>query len=161
MTEGINPGVYGAKQQSYYSQSPRAVLVRALEEFPDKPESEIFDVVLRRLQTDEDLMEAVVKYWFANELNNVRRRAATPAEKIQRQAQVRAVSDQIIDRINERVRIILSEMVMPSGTRLRDSTREECASAGGWFTKLAAGMQDDQRVGDVFGEDQLRNIYLG
>jgi hypothetical protein len=49
-------------------------------------------------------------------------------------------------------------LVMPNGKMLKDSTGAECASAGGWYTKISSRVAPEEVVGNVLSEEQLRKI---
>lgn len=159
----IDTGTYGAKRQSFHSASPRAVLKDAVDKYPRESEAKLFEIVLEQLLERPDCLRAVAEYWFANEF----RRLAQPALPSRQtmaptvQQHVGQIKERLQQHIAREVQIVLSEMLMPSGFKLADSTKEECAKAGGWLATVAAGLADGQRVADVFDESGLQQLYAG
>lgn len=157
----VDTGTYGAKRQTFHSSSPRAVLLDVVERYPRESNEKLFEIVFEMLSETPGCLQAVAEYWFANEMRNISRgqpRAERSTSTVaQKTAELKEKLQQHIDR---RVQIILSEMLMPSGIRLRDSDKVECARAGGWFTRIAESLSEGQRVGEVFDEEHLRRIYF-
>lgn len=157
----LDTGVYGAKRQTFHSVSPRSILLEIVEKYPNESEEKLFEIAFEKLSERPGGLRAVAEYWFANEYRRLSRPApVTPhSARVARAAEtIKAGIQQHIDR---RVQIVLSEMLMPSGVALRDSDREECSRAGGWFTKIAERLAPGQRVSEVFSEESLRQLYLG
>lgn len=157
----IDTGTYGAKRQTFHSASPRAVLLDIVERYPRESNEKLFDIAFEMLSETPGCLRAVAEYWFANEMRNILRGQPKQMRHTTTVAQKTAeLKEKLQQHIDRRVQIILSEMLMPSGVRLRDSERDECARAGGWFSMIADSLADGQRVGDVFDEEHLRRIYL-
>ena len=55
-------------------------------------------------------------------------------------------------------RIILMNMELPDGTKLRDATFAQCKKAGGWWLQLAGMGKPKQIVGETLSEADLGKI---
>jgi hypothetical protein len=78
------------------------------------------------------------------------------AERIVRKADV----EQEAVRIARRVRnMVLMDLVLPTGKKLRESTFADCAKAGGWFSEIAKHGKPNQAVDKKLTEDDLQNIW--
>lgn len=85
-----------------------------------------------------------------------KRRAELSAEK-------RAESGERVAKGHEELKakvraIILLDLTLPNGKRLRDATGAECAKAGGFYTEVARHLKPTQVVDKHFNEKDLRDI---
>lgn len=56
-------------------------------------------------------------------------------------------------------RIMLLDLVLPTGKRLRNSTKEEVEATGGWYAELGAKLKPGETVGRAWKEDQVRHVF--
>ena len=61
--------------------------------------------------------------------------------------------------VKREARIMLLDLVQPTGKRLRNSTKEEIEAAGGWLAEIADRLKPGQKVGDHMKEDEVRQIF--
>ena len=139
--ENIDFGTTGAKTQTWTTkQGARSLLARIVEDNPDSDDEDIFHAF--SAECAPFFME-IVRYWVSNNIRALRPRRR--GESVDRVAAV-----------EERVKARLLDFMLPSGKMLRDSTFGECASAGGWLTRLAKMGQPNEKVGAVLTEKQVK-----
>lgn len=158
----IDTGVTGAKRQSWRRANPRDVLKRILDKEPDLTEddagNECWDIIHR----DPAQMRTVFEYWFTNNYRSLvkPRYSTTPRGSAAVKIVTAAISSQIEQKIEERVKIVLLDMMLPNGKPLRNSTREELVELGGWAGKIAEKLQPNETVEQAgLSESQLRELY--
>jgi hypothetical protein len=169
----IDTGVTGEKRQSWSRANPRAVLERIVRENPNATETEIADLCWEEftvgvtfdgnhaLRSREFLETIVTEYWVHN---NYARLVVPDDEVKQRRAaarqSVRRVVTAINDAIEERVKIALLDMILPTGKPVRSSSREELIDLGGWVSRVAERLQPNQTIEEAgITEAQLRELY--
>ena len=156
----IDTGTYGAKRQSFRKASPRDLLRQMVEENKHSSEKTLHKKFATAVRNDDDYLDAIIEYWFAN---NYRSLVHKPEHVVRVEHQQRNAR---VETIKERVKIaatrmVLLDMVLPSGKSLRDSTGKECKKAGGWLTKVAALLKPTQKVGDVLSESKVKELFRG
>lgn len=86
----------------------------------------------------------------------VQRRAELSAE---RRAEGAVSRERGFQELKTRIRaVILLDLTLPSGKRLRDATGAECTKAGGFYTEVARHLKPSQVVDKHLSEAELRNI---
>lgn len=153
----------GASAQSWNQNNPRPILESMIEEFngdPNDIESRrvLFDDFMRMIRKPgyEATLRSVIEYWYTNNYHALIRakfKQKTLAE--QREALMETRKGEA----RNRARILLLDMVMPSGNPLRDCTGEDCARAGGWFALIAEKVGPNDIVGHVLKENQLQGLF--
>jgi hypothetical protein len=162
MTE-IDTGVYGAKRQSFRNGTPRALLRQLVEENKRASEKTIKKMFLGRVRDDDEMIDAIVEYWFANHF----RKLASPEEieaslqfkRQDRSSAAKVAKTAVTNKIIETAKIMLLDLTMGNGKKLRDCTGKDCAKAGGWLTKIAAAIKPTDVVGAVLSETQVRKMW--
>lgn len=164
----LDTGTYGAKVQSWKKENPRDLLKQLIEENPSMDKPALLSALREELLAEDHIgyLYAVIEYWFSNNYHSLVEARAAPksrvsqkAAKVARQAKVAAIKEKVQERIHEEAKIILLDMILPTGKALRDSTGDDCARAGGWFARIAEQVNPDQTVGAVMSEDQLRDLW--
>jgi hypothetical protein len=69
------------------------------------------------------------------------------------------IEEKIEEQVGARVKIVLLDMMMPTGKLLRYTTREELVDLDGWAQRLVERLQPGQTVEAAFTEDDLRGLY--
>jgi hypothetical protein len=95
---------------------------------------------------------------FTNLLTSLDRdkRAAVARQRGKREA---AKAREAIARLTSRIRnVVLMDLVLPNGKKLRNATFSECSAAGGWFKLVATKGKLSQIVGEVLSEQDLKEI---
>lgn len=149
----IDQGKNGAKRASWKRDNPREVLFRLLEKNPDASEDELADECWEIIRDDLGQLQTVYEYWFANNYRSLIRGAASPAERQARRSEkdkevaaiAKNVSQKVAAIVEARVQITLAT-IMPTGKMLRDSTKEELQSIGGWALAVANKLKPGQTV---------------
>lgn len=186
--EAMEKGIYGAKVQSFSGSNPRDMLWKIIQENPSADKGKLLALFWDEVSdTDNvDYLRTVVEYWFSNNLQSIldaqgtklsagRTSTARPAGSavapVKSRAEVREESKQLqqavytemkakLDAvIMDKAKMIALDLVMPTGKKLRDSTKTECAAAGGWYAAIADRLEPGQIVGNVFTEDQVREVW--
>lgn len=153
----VDTGVYGAKVQSWRVANPRALLKEIIDKNPRASRETILASFSEKVRANEEMLETVIEAWGANNYNSlIKQDAHNP---LARRAQVEEIKAAAVKRIRQEAAIILMDMQMPTGKRLRDCNAVECKKAGGWHIKIAAKLKPGQTVGSVFSESQLRKLF--
>ncbi|WP_448043794.1 hypothetical protein [Bradyrhizobium liaoningense] len=85
------------------------------------------------------------------------RRVETSIVKRQENAQRFAKKkDEVKERI---IRVILLDLTLPTGKKLRDATGAECAKAGGFYTEIARHLKPSQVVDKHMNERDLQELW--
>ena len=83
----------------------------------------------------------------------------TDVSAVQRAEKEKQRAD-IVKKGVERIRqIILLDMILPTGKKLRESTGAECTKAGGFFSEVARYLKPTEIVDKHLNEAELRNIW--
>lgn len=160
----VDTGVQGAKRQSFHEASPRGLLMKLMGVNPNMPESNLLRLFREKVKeaTDEgdDYISPIIEYWFAPNYKSLLNLQRPPAKRQAAKAARKAEIDEIKSTVKERIaRMVLLDVVLPNGKRLRDCTGKECAKAGGWFAKIAGKVKPTEIVGKVLSETQVRSLY--
>jgi len=114
--------------------------------------------------------ETTYLYWFENNYRSMLPDYPEPEKEIasraERKAAAQAVREKTAAEYTQRVekavetkaQIMLLDLVMPDGKKLRESDRADCKRAGGWYMKLADRLKGKQVVGDVWKEADVRKL---
>lgn len=135
------------------------VLVDLIDGDPTADNNRLFRKWWEAVQADDELLDAVALHAFTNmvsALDRDRKKPAKPA--VQSARQVKALRAEVA-KITERVRnLVLMDLTLPNGKKLRNSTFKECSLAGGWFKLLACKGKPSQIVGKVLSEADLHAL---
>lgn len=158
MTTTLPIGTTGAKRQSQKKASPRSLLRGIIDGSPRDSESAIRNKFTDAIRDDEDMIDTIIEYWFANNYHRI----VTPDERSQareekaklrikeRSSYMEATTPAAIDIIKLRAeRMVFLNMVMPNGKLLAECTFKECSSFGSKFMALSAVGKPNERVGKL------------
>lgn len=138
--------------------NPRDLVIELIESMQGEQRDKMFEEFRRRISENDRYQRAVDWYFFVNMhdyLTTSRNKHQTP----QQRAHAKQAADECVTDLKRKiVDIVLLDIILPSGKRLRDSTFAECGRAGGWFTKLAKMGKPAQVVGKVLTEAKLKAI---
>lgn len=162
--EPLKTATYGAKIQSFRSGNPRDLLRRIIEEDPSASKVELLKACRDEIIKDEDMVDAVIEYWFSNNYHSLIGQKSTTCDAQQKRRQsISEVATNIKERIEERAQMLLLDMILPNGKALRDCTGRECANLGNrigqWLKRVSAEIRPTQRVGDALSEERVRQLY--
>jgi hypothetical protein len=87
----------------------------------------------------------------------------TVAERMERRAESRNQTAAVFADLKERVRtsirnVVLLDLDLPNGKKLREATGAECAKAGGFYAEIARHIMPTQVVDRHLTENDLQNI---
>lgn len=158
MTMLPQTGIYGAKRQTWKRASPRDLLKRMMDNHSDDTEGRLHQRFSMAVQDNPDMLESIIEYWFAN---NYRSLSYKPAKDERARAEMIQRAERLIRSRAET--LVLSDMVLPNGKKLREATGLECSKfapkVGNLLSKIAKKVKPSQIVGDVLSEEQLRRMY--
>ena len=164
-------GVYGAKHQSWQPANPRDLLKRIIGKNPKADKNELMGLFREAVEDDPKIISVIVEYWFVNNYQSLmapRSAASSKADiALRREAITASLKAKAAAMIEKKAivkaKIILLNMVMPSGKKLRDTTFAECAELsermGQWLSDLSVMGAPNQKVGCVLTEDKVRQVY--
>lgn len=147
---------------------------RSRREQPKTP-SELLILLCRRYETDskeklqarfrdsvmkdDDLIIQTIDFWLALNYGRLidppKPRPRPKKNSSAAEAAVKAAEEAIKERAVKR---LLLDWEF-NGKKLRDMTREECAGAGGWLTRIARNLKPGQKVGEVLSEEQIADLF--
>lgn len=93
---------------------------------------------------------------FPPNRNDIQEKVAKRAADVKAaQARVDGVKETIL---KSAAKLLLLDLVMPNGIKLRDCTGADCIGFGGWLTAIGKKVGDGRKVGDVLSEREIRSI---
>jgi hypothetical protein len=162
-TTTINPGVRGHTRSTWRDESHlRGLLLNLLRNHPEEERSELEKLYLAKAKggnfrarpANEALIDEALLRVFDNDFG----RLQTPARPQRRKAV--PLSDEDIAAAEQRfAKIILLDMVMPNGKKMRDCTGGEMTQFGGWYIKVGERVGIDGIVGNELNEKQVARIF--
>lgn len=123
----------------------------------------------RLLDIDNEVhLDIVIMSWFGPVYSKLTAPKVDVREHERRLAQKRAEKEADKDAMMGTIRanmtkIVLSDMVLPHGKAVKDSTGRECAQlgpkVGEWLSRVAGELRPNQVVGKALSEDRLQELY--
>lgn len=140
---------------------------------PDSSRKETFNIFLEAVRSDAIYLDALASdyfhrmeaQWRVSRIGESHSLVGTPVT--QRRAEISTErrkghverSAQAHTDLKARLRsVILLDLTLPNGKKLRDATGAECAKAGGFYTEVARHIKPTQVVDKHLNEAELRNI---
>jgi hypothetical protein len=185
----LDQGVLGAKRQSWQRQNPRDTLLHFIQKNPNANEDtiriECWEVLKRDVANkakgvdkailfgalDNSQLRIAYEYWFANNYRSlVVKPISTEEEREERRQQREARRQEAIAKakkvvqshnakVEEKVKIQILSMMMPSGKTFGNSTKEELSACGGWMVNVAFRLKPGQTVLQAgIREEELRSL---
>jgi hypothetical protein len=157
----LDLGVIGAKRQSWKT-NPQELLRRIMEQNPTASRSDIFNEFKTALDKRPACLEGVIEYWFSNYFRRLD--GVNPKERDRlRDKEKDRLGSALDGKLKEYAGIVLLEMLMPNGKKLRDCTGAECkelsSKIGAWLLRVSKQVKPDALVGDVLTEKQVRTLF--
>jgi hypothetical protein len=148
-------GQKGATRLSWSQFGPRDLLAQLADEHPKASRERLRQLFSDAVRADDRWLDGCVEYAFTNSINALENQRVRDA----RQPAARP-SDVAKKMVPEAMKVLLLNMEMPNGKRLRYCTGREVAKFGSFYTKIAkkAGAK---RIGEVYDEAQLRAALGG
>jgi hypothetical protein len=155
----VDTGITGAKRQSWKHDNPRDVLKNIIEKNSRAAKEELLGIFTQTMfeKGNRALIETVIEYWFANNLNSLLHSDSSLRDQFTR-PRVAKIKEQIRERIKIAADVVLMDMIMPNKKRLRDCNGTECAAVGGWLSIVATRMPPSAIVGKTFSEQDIRGM---
>ena len=137
--------------------SVRNLFANLIETHPDSSETELVALCAEQIRYDEDYAVAAAQYIVRNSLEareNQKKRTR------QRSPAVVAATQQAITHAVQSVKeqIMLLNLEMPNGKRMRWCTGAEMGKFGGAYVRIAKKVGKTKTVGSVLDENQVREI---
>lgn len=161
----LNPGLTGAKRQSWEKYNPRDVLRDTMRNKPGATEAEIRDTVWEIIKNEKRYLPVIFDYWFAN---NYRRFFVEEVEQYstaimeikqnRKSTGTNNPSRDEIDAVKQKVRPVLMDLMLSNNKQLKTATFGECAQEGGWFREIAKQGRPMEIVGKKLTENDLWNL---
>jgi CheY-like chemotaxis protein len=172
--------IRGATRQSWRETGPRDLLKRLVAENPTATEAELLKLFGEAVVDNQSCLSIVIEYWFANNLRALERITAPVGSVVEKEARevkkaelakkVAAAKETVASRVSKvteihaeaKAKVILLDLMMPTGKPLRDCTgaevRKLAKSVGGWLAAIAARVKPTQTVGAVLSEGELQRM---
>jgi hypothetical protein len=157
-----NLGTKGATRQSWGRDNIRQIFREIQAENPSAGAERLARLLSERMEEDSDARLAGASYIVDNLLNSQKayerreeptrpeRKAPTPEETAARKKQTEETVESI------KSQILLLNMEMPNGKRMRHCTREEMQGFRSGYGRIIKKMKPGQTVGQVFDEASIR-----
>ncbi|QIG66757.1 hypothetical protein EVB27_087 [Rhizobium phage RHph_TM16] len=179
----LKPIKQAAKAISYDAFSYRTLVKKLMRAHKGGTEKELCDLVFEAIQQEgnEEYFRSIVKYAVHNAYISLvseieaedapKKSGATPVLKVKPQTTKELVQQNLATKpdvvstlvaditeiAKKKAQIILRDMVLPTGKKLRDSTYGECYEAGGWLMKVGELGPADEIIAET--EGQLKALY--
>lgn len=140
---------------------------------PDGSRKDAFDYFLEVVSSDPRYLEALAdtyfeqnyKQWRAQKIGQSYSLVATPAAQRRSEVSADRRADTAVrvhtatQELKARVRaVVLLDLLLPNGKKLRHATGAECAKAGGFYTEVSRHLKPTEVVDKKLNERDLQNI---
>jgi hypothetical protein len=152
----------GSAAMSRVAQKNPLELLRRMRDADSTADPErIFKKWYKQVVEDEAYLLATLHHAYTNMWVSLERdepkKITTKEDLAKRRKEQKEKVTGLVKRITN---IVLLDVVLPCGKRLRDATFAECAEAGGWFSKIAKMGRPNQLVGKILSEEDLHAVKL-
>lgn len=160
------PGATGAKRQSWRSANPRDLLKRIIDRDPDAELDELGNEFWAEVRKNAEMLRTiVVDYWLPNNYRSLVKPREDDQERLAKQQErAAAFKDKVTAKVeeitNEKAKIMLLDMLMPNGKKLRHCTGTYCSQVGGWLSEVGR-IVGHGKVGDALSEARLKKFHDG
>lgn len=146
-----------------------AAFERAMKNAPEGSRKEQFEAFLETVQSSPDYLSALATDYFDRQAAQWKiqqigkSHSLVGTSTVQASAERRAESAARVERVHAELKaklraVILLDITLPNGKKLRDATGAECAKAGGFYAAVAKHVKPTQVVDKHLSEADLRNI---
>lgn len=134
--------------------NPRDLVIDVIKNMPEDEVKTQFEHFRALLKEEADGYQRAVDWYFFVNMRDylVSNRTRGPAE---RQA-AKAKQTEMVERI--KAQIVMLELDMPNGKKMKDCTGAEMAKFGNRYQKIADQVGKAKTVGSVLSEDQVKKI---
>ena len=151
-------GYHAATRQSWQRDSIRAAIAELRDKSPDATEGDLIKLFAERMREDDDLFNAAAEYAVINAVNSITRTSSVGRPPTQHEERASRAKQQLAVVENIKEQIMMLNMEMPNGKRMRWCTGSEMTKFGGAFTKIGKRVGASKMVGSVLDEKQVRQI---
>ena len=121
------------------------------------------DVIFKKwrklLDQNKEMMETALLHAFRNYWTALEKTKKYPPLSFKEQMEVRTQREKQAAQLSDHIKnVILMDVELPNGKKLRDATFRDCKNAGGWFTRVSRLGKPAEVVGSKLTEDRLRQI---
>lgn len=168
----LNPGITGAKRQSWEKYNPRDALRDVIRSHAKASEAEIKELMWEIVSNERRYLPVIFDYWFTNNYRQffvdvisehstaVRERHRTSSGTSAAKRASNQPTRTEIDETKERMRPILMDHMLSNGKALRNATFGECAAESGWLQEVAKQGKPTAIVGKHLTEKELWALHI-
>lgn len=143
--------------QSWQKDSVRTAVARLREANPHADEARLVSLFAAQMRADDALLDAAAEYVVILAVNSLERASALrPVMQPEQRAARAAQQSDIVANIKEQ--LMMLNMEMPNGKRMRWCTGSEMVKFGGAFQKIGKKVGSTKTVGSVLDEKQVRQF---
>ena len=155
-----NPGTRGATRETWRTMPLRSLLQHIIEEHPTWTRDDQCKLYVERVSEDPRLTEEAARRCFDNDyMNLIRMRPAPRPKSGQPSPEFIAIRDHFFKTM------LSMDFILPNGRRLQDATgaylvslSADHLSLGAVYARLGERIGPDQRLGDVFSQDDITQM---
>ena len=154
----LNTGKYGATHQSWSRDAIRAVVREIKTSNPKANHSTLVRLLAERMSEEDDVLKAAADYIVKNCEDALagyaqrERKTTTPEERAKVAEQIENTAEAIKNQI------LLLNLEMPNGKRLRNCTGREIGQFGAAYQRIAKRVGPTKLVGTVLDEAGVRKL---
>ncbi len=149
-------GYHAATRQSWQRDSIRTAIAELRDSNPKATEDRLIKLFAERMREDDELLNAAAEYAVINAVNSIARASERPPAKPEERAARAEQQTALVENIKEQV--MLLNLEMPNGKRMRWCTGAEMTKFGGAFTKIGKKIGATKIVGQEMDEKQVRQL---
>lgn len=135
--------------------NPRQILVDVVEANEGLPRDRLFDLWMEEIKGDQDMARAVAWYFFINMYSSM-----TDLRTNGHAKKGGAALPTVAEIVEKARKIVLMDLLLPTGKTIKDSTFADLEKCGGWLTRVSKLGKPHQVVGKTITEEQLRKARL-
>lgn len=143
-------------RQSWQKDSVRTAVAELREANPRADQPMLVRKFAEKMRTDDSLLDAAAEYVVILALNSLERQPSTQTVTSRDRAARAQREETIVAVIKEQVMML--NMEMPNGKRMRWCTGAEMMKFGGAFQKIGKKVGSTKTVGSVLDEKQVRQF---
>jgi hypothetical protein len=152
----LNPGRHSAKRQSWHRNSFRELYAQLKEENPKASPDRLRKLYREHALEDVEWLDAAIDY-AANNTDRALENGKSPRRpSLQERADAAEVAVATVEEI--KIKILLLNLEMPNGKRMRYCTGAEMSKFGKAYERIAEKVGSTKMVGSVLDEKQVRGL---
>ena len=151
----VHESKYGASRQSWDKISIRTIYTEIKAQYPRYGHAALVRLLIDRMILDEEAIEAAADYIVTNLETSIARYTATNKESAAPQ-KPKVDLTPVVEAI--KTQILLLNLEMPNGKRMRYCTGAEMNNFGMAYRRIAKKVGNTKMVGSVLNEKQVREL---